>query len=68
MSKLSHKQWKKIKNLVPDGIKRTDGKARPWCNKRERLDGVLWILRTGTPWKDLPAGYPSYQTCHRRFQ
>jgi len=32
------------------------------------LDGILWVLRTGAPWKDLPDRYPSYQTCHRRFQ
>ena len=32
------------------------------------LNGVLWVLRTGAPWHDLPARYPSYQTCHRRFQ
>jgi len=32
------------------------------------LDGVLWILRTGAPWKDLPRRYGAYQTCHRRFQ
>jgi hypothetical protein len=32
------------------------------------LDGILWILRTGAPWRDLPERYPPYQTCHRRFQ
>lgn len=32
------------------------------------VNGVLWILRTGAPWHDLPGRYPSYQTCHRRFQ
>ena len=32
------------------------------------LNGILWILRTGAPWADLPARYPSHQTCHRRFQ
>jgi transposase len=32
------------------------------------LNGVLWILRTGAPWKDLPRRYGAYQTCHRRFQ
>ena len=32
------------------------------------LNGVLWVLRTGAPWRDLPKRYPSYQTCHRRFQ
>ena len=31
------------------------------------LNGVLWILRTGAPWADLPSRYPPYQTCHRRF-
>ncbi|MCP3890954.1 MAG: transposase, partial [Desulfobulbaceae bacterium] len=35
---------------------------------REVLNGILWILRTGAPWKDLPQRYPPYQTCHRRFQ
>jgi len=32
------------------------------------LNGILWILRTGAPWRDLPERYPPYQTCHRRFQ
>src|SRR5882757_5479221 len=32
------------------------------------LNGILWILRTGAPWADLPDRYPSLQTCHRRFQ
>jgi transposase len=32
------------------------------------LNGILWILRTGAPWKDLPDRYPPFQTCHRRFQ
>jgi transposase len=32
------------------------------------MNGVLWVLRTGAPWADLPARYPPYQTCHRRFQ
>ena len=32
------------------------------------LNVILWILRTGAPWRDLPRRYPPYQTCHRRFQ
>jgi transposase len=35
---------------------------------RAVLNGILWILRTGAPWADLPDRYPLYQTCHRRFQ
>ena len=32
------------------------------------LNGILWVLRTGAPWHDLPERYTPYQTCHRRFQ
>jgi transposase len=32
------------------------------------VNGILWVLRTGAPWHDLPDRYPPYQTCHRRFQ
>jgi hypothetical protein len=35
---------------------------------RPILNGILWVLRTGAPWADLPDRYPAYQTCHRRFQ
>lgn len=65
---LSDKQWERIKELVPEGKRRMDGKGRPWRNKREVLEGILWIVRTGAPWKDLPERFAPYQTCHRRFQ
>jgi hypothetical protein len=48
--------------------RRHDGKGRPWRDARTVLNGVLWILRTGAQWQDLPRRYPPYQTCHRRFQ
>jgi transposase len=40
----------------------------PVEGNRAVFNGILWILRTGAPWADLPNRYPSYQTCHRRFQ
>jgi transposase len=45
-----------------------DGRGRPWRGRRDVLNGILFILRTGAPWADLPDRYPSYQTCHRHFQ
>src|SRR6202030_3844791 len=48
--------------------RREDGRGRPWQDTRAVLNGVFWVLRTGAPWHDLPARYPPYQTCHRRFQ
>ena len=31
------------------------------------LNGLLWILRSGARWQDLPERFPPYQTGHRRF-
>ena len=43
-------------------------RGRPARPAREVLNGVLWILRSGARWADLPDRFPPYQTCHRRFQ
>jgi len=48
--------------------RRPDRRGRPWQDTRQVLNGVLWILRTGAAWSDLPDKYPPYQTCHRRWQ
>lgn len=65
---LTDAQWDAIEPLVPKPPRRADGRGRPWRDPRDVLNGILWILRTGAPWKDLPGRYPPYQTCHRRFQ
>ena len=65
---LTDTQWEVIEPLLPELPRRNDGRGRLRRPNREVLDGVLWILRTGAAWKDLPERYPPYQTCHRRFQ
>ncbi len=65
---LTDAQWEALKPLIPAPEKRPDGRGRPWKDTREVLDGILWILKTGARWQDLPDRYPPYQTCHRRFQ
>ena len=65
---LTDEQWKVLEPLIPAPPQREDGRGRPWRDPRDVLNGILWILRTGAPWKDLPERYPPYQTCHRRFQ
>src|SRR5713226_6394606 len=65
---LTDVQWKTLDDLIPEPIHREDGRGRPWKDRRAVLNGILWALRTGAPWADLPDRYPSYQTCHRRFQ
>ena len=63
---LSDKEWEMIEPLLREPPSGKPG--RPWRGNREVLDGILWVLRTGAPWRDLPEKYPPYQTCHRRFQ
>lgn len=65
---LTSEQWAILEPLIPTPPRRDDGKGRPRREPRDVLNGVLWILRTGAQWADLPDRYPSYQTCHRRFQ
>ena len=65
---LTTKQWLVVEPHIPRPRRRTDGKGRPRQDDLGILNGILWILRTGAPWRDLPDRYPSYKTCHRRFQ
>ena len=65
---LTDAQWEVLKPLVQP---KTPGqrRGRPWADTRSVLEGVLWILRTGAQWAELPRDkFPPYQTCHRRFQ
>lgn len=66
--KLSEIQWALIEPLLPKPKAGSGKRGRPPCSPRLVLEGILWVMRTGAPWADLPARYPSYQTCHRRFQ
>jgi len=64
---LTDEQWVLIELLFdkpPDVVTR----GRPRRDEREVMNGVLWILRSGARWSDLPERFPPYQTCHRRFQ
>ena len=67
---LTEDQWRAIKRCVPARERQGPGSkgGRPWRNPREVINGVLWVMRTGAPWAEMPSQYPPYQTCHRRFQ
>ena len=58
-----------LRPFFPTVPRSREDKAGPVLNEpRAILNGILWVLRTGAPWKDLPERYPPYQTCHRGFQ
>jgi transposase len=63
---VTDEQWAKIEPLLPKR-KRSKHGGRPPADDRECLEGILWVLRSGARWKDLPDWYPSYPTCWRRL-
>ena len=65
---LTNEQWQIVETILPPDRVRADRRGRPWSDRRTVLNGILWILRTGARWQDLPLQYGPYQTVHRRFQ
>ena len=64
---LTDAQWTKIEPLLPRPRKRPRGGRPPAANRRV-LEGLLWILRSGARWQDLPGEFPSPSTCWRRLR
>ncbi|WP_267715641.1 IS5 family transposase [Streptomyces sp. CoH17] len=60
---LTDAAWERIAPLLP-GV---DGRGRPWRDHRQVINGLLWRLRTGAPWRDLPERYGPWQTAYERF-
>ena len=64
---LTDAQWQKIQPLLPRRPKRPRG-GRPRADDRKVLEGILWVLRSGARWQDLPEEFPSPATCWRRLR
>jgi transposase len=60
-------QWAKIEPHLPRTPRSRKG-GRPRVSHRDVVDGILWVLKTGARWRDLPEGYPSGSTCWRRLR
>jgi transposase len=61
---LSDKQWQIIQPLLPP---QKPVVGRPSVDHRRVIDDILWILRTGAPWRDLPECYGQWETVSGRF-
>jgi len=61
-------QWKKIEPLLRKGRPKRSRTGRPPANDRSCFEGILWVLRSGARWRDLPPQYPSGVTCWRRLR
>lgn len=62
---LKDSEWERIKDLLPP---ENTGEGRPSKPNRTMLNGMLWIDKTGAPWRDLPERYGPWQTIYTRFR
>ena len=60
---IADEAWKRIAPLLPENGRR----GGQWKNHRKVINGILWKLRPGAPWRDLPSRYRPWQTCYDRF-
>ena len=61
---LSDQEWERVRGLLPQ----SKGKpGRPWNDPRRTLNGILWILRTGAPWRDVPGRSGRWKSVYNRF-
>ena len=61
---LSDEQWERISGLI---IGRPDQCGSTGRDNRMFVEGVLWIVRTGSPWRDLPEVFGGWNSVFRRF-
>ncbi|MCP5041366.1 MAG: IS5 family transposase [bacterium] len=62
---LTKEQWQRLEPVLPPQKPKHAGK--PPHSHRKMLNGMLWVLRTGAPWRDLPRVYGSWKSVHTRF-
>jgi transposase len=56
---LTNEQWEVLEPLIPDPLRRADGRGRPWRDSRDVLNGILWVFAyrrsLARPARTLPA-------------
>jgi transposase len=61
---LTPDQWRRIEDFLPGKVR---DPGRSGADNRQFVNGVLWVLRSGAHWHDLPERYGKWKTAHKRF-
>ena len=65
---LSDAQWQMIAPHLPSERSGPGKRGRPRADARKVVNGMVWILRSGAAWRDLPARYGPFATVYTRFR
>lgn len=63
---LTNAEWKRISEYFPEKTPGTPG--RPPKEHRPIVNGIVWIARSGAPWRDIPERYGPWETIYTRFR
>ena len=63
---LTDQEWKKIAPLLPP--EKSGKPGRPSKDNRQMLNAMIWLARSGAPWRDLPERYGSWNSVYSRFR
>ncbi|WP_063731098.1 IS5 family transposase [Streptomyces sp. RTd22] len=61
---LNETEWERLKPHLPRSV----GRGGRWKDHRQVINGILFRIRTGIPWRDLPRRFGSWQTCYDRHR
>lgn len=62
---LTDEQWQAVEPILP---KRTAVTGRKPKDRRQMLNGIVWVLRSGAPWRDVPERYGRWQTVYDYYR
>ena len=63
---MTDEEWLRIEPLLPP--ENTGKQGRPRKDNRIIMNGIVWLARSGAPWRDLPERYGSWKTVYSRFR
>ena len=66
---LKDSEWERIAEMLPKEQPKEGKRGRPTkYDNRSVINGILWIARSGAPWRELPERYGKWQAVYARFQ
>lgn len=65
---LSDEEWEMLQSHLPKGKSGEGKRGRPRAEDRQIFNGIVWLLRSGAPWRDIPDRYGPFTTIYTRFR